>query len=40
MKVCIPKESELSEQVKKVLIDQYLCGIKLNTWLNYNDADC
>lgn len=33
MEVCVPKELKWSEQVKKVWTDQYLCGIKANTWL-------
>lgn len=34
MEVCVPKELKWSEQVKKVWTDQYLCGIKPNTWLH------
>lgn len=39
MKVCVPEESELSEQVKKVWINEHLRGIKLNTWLNCDDVN-
>lgn len=39
MKVCVPEEGELSEQVKKVWIDEHLSGVTLNTWLSYSDVD-